>query len=123
MAPRRAGRGALAGRVYVPVTVLLAVALSSLSAVTLVAVTVAVSFRVPFVVGVTTIVIVTLLPPLRLPTLHVTVPSLFLFEPLTERVQLPWVADVDTNTPLAGSWSPTETPLAACWPVLVAVIV
>ena len=39
------------------------------------------------------------------------------------RVQVPWVAVAEPKTALAGSGAVTVTPVAACPPVLVAVIV
>jgi hypothetical protein len=103
----------------VPVTVVVAVALSSVSCVTFAAVTLAVLLSVPGFVVVTTIVTVALPLAPRLPRLQVTVPSL---EELGG-VQVPCVADAELKWALAGSGSVTVTPVAVCPPVLEAVIV
>jgi hypothetical protein len=78
---------------------------------------------VPAVVGVTTIVIVALWPPARLPTLQLTVPFFVLGVVLVERVQLPCVVETESKWALAGRGSVTVTPVAVCPPLLVAVIV
>src|SRR5437867_1116953 len=103
-AVERAGAGARSEHrpqlvCQVPCTVTVAVALSSVSLLgTLLAVTVAVSVSVPALVGVTTMVTVAVPPPARFPMLQVTVPSLVLGALLVERVQVPWVADIEPKT-------------------------
>jgi hypothetical protein len=100
--------------------VVVAVALSSVSELTLDALTVAVAVSVPGLVALTTIVIVALSPPARLPTVQVTVPPFGAAG--RPGVQVPCVVDIETNTPLSGSGSRTVTPVApvaVCPPVLV----
>jgi uncharacterized membrane protein YqjE len=67
-------------------------AVSSLSGVTLLAVTLALSLTAPGVVAVTVIVTVTLAPAARLPTAQVTVPPLVFGGVLGGvRAQVPWL--------------------------------
>jgi hypothetical protein len=97
-------------------------AVSSLSAVTLLAVTLALSLTVPGLVGLTVMVTVTLAPAARLPTVQLTVPPLGFGEPGV-RVHEPWVADAEPKCALAGRVSVITVPAALNPPVLVAISV
>ena len=119
--PRSPGRPGWCGQV--PCTVVDAEAVSSLSAVTLLAVTFAASLTVPGLVAVTVMVTVTLAPAARVPTVQLTVPPLVGGELPGLRVHEPWVAVAELKCALAGSVSMTVTPVASDPPVLVAVSV
>src|SRR5260370_747525 len=78
--------------------------------------TVAVLVMVPAVAGaVALMVIVTVAPTARLPTVQVTVPDAC--------VQVPWVDDADTKVTPAGRVSVTPTPVAGLGPLSVATTV
>jgi hypothetical protein len=95
--------------VVTAVTALLAVSRSVSFLVTL-----AVLLMVPATVGVTTIVTVALAPLARVPRVQVMV-----LVPL----QLPWLADEETNVTPEGRVSVTATPVAVLGPLLVTVMV
>jgi hypothetical protein len=97
--------------------VLVAVEMSSASEVRPVAPTLAVSLTTPGLLVVTTIVIVALRPPARVPTLQVTVPFFL------RAGQVPCVVEAESKWTVPGNGSVTVTPFALWPPALAAEIV